>query len=144
MRVVNANDCDPQYLDAVADLERQSFADAWSAQSFAAERQAGRLWYAFEDERLVGYLVMWKIDCECEIANLAVDPACRRQGVGTALLTHALGCGATYFYLEVRISNIAARALYHKHGFVQYAVRKNYYRYPKEDALLLCREVSSC
>ena len=129
-----------EMLEQIVQIELESFSDPWSASSFIYESKAGRLFCLFEEERIAGYLVMWTIADECEIANLAVSAASRRRGVATAMLKYAFSCGAQRYFLEVRPSNTGARALYNKLGFREYARRKNYYHKPKEDAILLCRE----
>lgn len=77
------------------------------------------------------------------IANIAVDPKWRRQGLAGELLEvycRFAQAHLAFLTLEVRASNEAAIALYVKHGFVQAGVRKNYYQDPKEDALIMTRE----
>ena len=70
-------------------------------------------------------------------------PACRRQGVGTALLKIAImtaDVNSTEFIsLEVRESNAAAIALYEALGFEEMGRRKNFYRRPQEDALIMTK-----
>src|SRR5216683_3224520 len=81
---------------------------------------------------------------ELHINNLAVLPAYRRAGIGSALLTHVLDegarMGARRATLEVRRSNEAARQLYERFGFSVVGVRQGYYSNPVEDALVLWRE----
>ena len=83
---------------------------------------------------------------EGQICNVAVCPAFRRMGVGEALMAAqreiALSRGITVMMLEVRASNTAAQCLYEKLGFLQVGRRPNYYRNPKEDALILRKEWS--
>ena len=78
------------------------------------------------------------------INNLALRPQFRAQGIGTALLRHALaearGLGARRATLEVRASNDAARRLYGRLGFYVAGTRRNYYTSPVEDALILWRD----
>lgn len=78
---------------------------------------------------------------EGEILNVGVDPAYRRQGVGKALVSAGLELlrsrGARQVFLEVRESNVAARALYERFAFAEVSRRANYYRRPAEDAILL-------
>ena len=45
--------------------------------------------------------------------------------------------GAVQMSLEVRESNIGARKLYEKYGFMQEAVRRNYYENPVENACIM-------
>ena len=77
--------------------------------------------------------------------NLAVRPEARRHGIGLALVLHALAAavaqGARTALLEVRASNAAALAMYRKLGFVQKSVRKGYYSHPREDAVIMMREL---
>ena len=42
--------------------------------------------------------------------------------------------------LEVRASNVPAISLYEKLGFAEVGRRKNYYRNPREDALIMRKE----
>lgn len=129
-----------EHLPQVCAIERACFTDAWSEASLLQEIRAGRMLCAVEDDRVAGYIVAWQIADECEIVNLAVAPEQRRRGVARALLTTVLGWDAERFFLEVRAGNVPARALYAAHGFVQYGMRKNYYRNPTEDALLLYKD----
>jgi ribosomal-protein-alanine N-acetyltransferase len=130
-------------LAAVAAIERAAFADPWSLGNFRA-RLDDLFLIAAAGGEVAGYLVAWSVGPEAEILNLAVAPAARRRGTGRALLAEALArlgaAGVTSVYLEVRPSNAAARALYASAGFHEAAVRRDYYRAPREDALVLRRE----
>jgi [ribosomal protein S18]-alanine N-acetyltransferase len=80
---------------------------------------------------------------EVEILNVATDPGLRRRGVGSALLQALLGLPGRVLFLEVRESNIAARALYRAAGFSEEGRRKKYYPAlgtpagPREDAVVM-------
>ena len=78
---------------------------------------------------------------EGEILNLAVAEEARGVGIGTALLEASLawlaGRRVAKVYLEVRRSNAAAIAMYHRAGFATVSVRKDYYRMPAEDAVVM-------
>jgi len=90
---------------------------------------------------IVGYVVALEAADEGEILNLAVAPAGRRNGLGRALVQQILEVltarGVRQVYLEVRESNEPARALYAAHGFKEVGRRKQYYRRPVEDAIVL-------
>jgi ribosomal-protein-alanine N-acetyltransferase len=90
---------------------------------------------------IVGYVVALEAADEGEILNLAVAPAGRRNGLGRALVERILEAltarGVRQVYLEVRESNAPARALYAEHGFKEAGRRKQYYRRPVEDAIVL-------
>lgn len=76
---------------------------------------------------------------EFEVLNLAVAQEWRRQGVARALL-EAAGVGGGTWFLEVRESNRAARALYESIGFQEAGRRKQYYQNPVEDGIVLRRK----
>jgi len=82
----------------------------------------------------------------CQLDSIAVHPSVRRQGLGAALtrsiLHWAQENGARHFSLEVRASNAAAIALYHRLGLREEGRRPRYYADPQEDALLLGRAVT--
>lgn len=126
-------------------IERASFGDPWSDESFTrlvtVQREHIRI--AEVQGTVVGYWVGSRIDDEAELANLAVDPARRRSGVGGQLLDHFLKhVGAhqrTTVFLEVRASNVGAQELYMRRGFEPLHRRKGYYSHPTEDAVVMVR-----
>ena len=76
--------------------------------------------------------------------NVAVHPDWRRCGIGRKLIMQLIAQlrsrGSQCLKLEVRISNSGAVALYESLGFCKLGLRKNYYRNPREDALILGNE----
>ena len=143
-------------LAAMLRIEQASFADPWTVDSFATALSLDRMrvLVAESAERgrergdaaaeVLGYVVALVVGPEAEIADLAVAPEARRQGIGRALLEGSVAelraAGVRTVYLEVRESNRAARALYDAHGFESVGRRRRYYRSPVEDALVLKRE----
>jgi ribosomal-protein-alanine N-acetyltransferase len=134
-------------LDRVLTIERLSFTAPWSRRSFEnlLRRDDTSLWAAVADDAVVGYAVVWYVAGEAELGNLAVAPEWRRRGLGARLLEFAVERagerGVERIYLEVRVSNAAARELYEKHGFDQVGIRRRYYRSPVEDARVMCLEL---
>ena len=94
-----------------------------------------------ERGKVQGFVIGHVLDHECEIENLVVAADARRRGWGSklvqGLIDSASHVGVTAFFLEVRESNLAARALYNRAGFVENGRRKQYYREPEEDGILL-------
>jgi len=83
---------------------------------------------AENEGRLAGFAVARLLPPdEVEILNVATDPAVRRRGVGSALLQALLRLPGRVLFLEVRESNIAARALYTAAGFAEAGRRIKYY-----------------
>lgn len=132
----------------LADLEKICFSDPWSVSAFEYElKNPLSLWLvAVEDGEVLGYVGTQTVIDESDMMNIAVLPCCRRQGIAEkliAVLTSALvERGSKSLSLEVRVSNAPAIALYEKLGFVQVGRRPNYYRNPKEDALILRKEMA--
>ncbi len=134
-------------LDAIAVIEQASFGDPWSRKSFSESlaRDFVRVSVVEDGTGIAGYSVVWTSGEECELANLAVDPARRGAGLGArlmeALLAQAHADGAMVMFLEVRASNAAARQLYEARGFHEVGRRPMYYKNPSEDALVLRRDL---
>ena len=134
------------HVPQVAELERICFADPWSEKSVASELDnKWALWLvALDGDTVVGYIGSQTAVDETDVMNVAVHPDHRRQGIAEALIEKLVqelkARGSHALMLEVRASNAPAIALYEKLGFLQVGLRKNYYRNPKEDALILRKE----
>jgi [ribosomal protein S18]-alanine N-acetyltransferase len=132
-------------LDAVLSIERRVFSDPWSPDSFAPEFEDPYTWFHVAEigGAMVGYVVARIVAQQGEIANIAVDPAFQRTGLGGRLLdaavTAADAADCEAVWLEVRLSNEPARQLYASRGFELIGRRRGYYRTPVEDALVLRR-----
>ena len=136
------------HLDDAAAIERLSFTDPWTRGMFRSELQFPDTSYAraaVTDGRLVGYMLAVMIPDEAHLGNLAVHPDGRRQGVAQRLLDDLLAechrIGVRRVTLEVRESNENARKFYNKNEFIDIAIRKNYYRNPMEDAIVMLRSL---
>ena len=134
------------HVAQVAALERQCFADPWSEGSIASELDNPlSLWLVAEHNGAVcGYVGSQTVLDETDMMNIAMHPDCRRQGIAAALIEELVSRlkerGSHILRLEVRESNTPAIALYNSMGFIQLGIRKNYYRNPKENALILGKE----
>ena len=134
-----------EHIAAIAALERECFSSPWSEDALRAQlgRPSAVFLTACQGEEVLGYLGMDRVLDEGYIANVAVFPAHRREGVASALLSALIAYGEregmSFLTLEVRPSNLGARALYQAHGFQPVGERKNFYQNPAEDALLLTR-----
>ena len=134
----------PEDLDAVLQLERQAPTAAhWSRAQYEAILQPAapsRLCLVAASKEVQAFLVVQIAGPEWELENIVVAPAVRGQGLGTlllrALLERARQRHAHAVWLEVRVSNGAACALYRSCGFEPAGVRARYYREPEEDAAL--------
>lgn len=120
------------HLDRLLPIELQAHGHPWSRGNFADALKSG-YWgqVLLRDDQLLGYFVAMLIVDEFHLLNITVAPQAQRQGLGR-LLMEVLRCGAQAnacqsLWLEVRESNLAARALYQRQGFEQVGARKRYY-----------------
>ena len=136
-----------EHVTQVARLESVCFGSAaWSEKSVASELENKlALWLvALEGETVAGYVGSQTVLDETDMMNVAVHPDYRRQGIAEKLVLELVEAlkqrESRCLTLEVRASNAPAIALYEKLDFKQIGLRKNYYRNPKEDALILRKE----
>ncbi|WP_134704691.1 ribosomal protein S18-alanine N-acetyltransferase [Ammoniphilus sp. YIM 78166] len=131
-------------LDAVQEIECDTFTIPWSRQSFENELSNNHFAYYLVLEvqgKVAGYGGMWIIGDEAHITNIAIASAYRGQKWGEKLMVamklHAIRQGAMAMTLEVRVSNVIAQSLYQKLGFYNKGVRPRYYSDNGEDALIM-------
>ncbi len=131
-------------LSGAAALEALCFAEPWSAKSLEillGERGVG--FAVLLDGEVVAYGGMLTVLDEGQITNIAVSPSHRRKGFGRAILDaleeYALQNGIAFLSLEVRSSNMAARSLYSSCGWIEAGLRKNFYKFPAEDAVIMTK-----
>lgn len=95
--------------------------------------------------RVVGYAGLLFSGDDAHVTNIAVDPARRRQHIGTRLLLHvarhARHRGLGNLTLEVRVSNVGAQALYRQFGFAPVGVRRNYYENVEDAIVMWCHDI---
>ena len=131
--------------------ERGPETGGWSQADYLhlAEQPGGLILVAeletMDPPNVLGFAAYYRVIDEAELQNLAVHPEHRHQGLGSALLEEGskrlLQLGAKRIFLEVRTSNKPALELYFAMGFGMHSLRKDYYRAPQEDALVLAREL---
>ncbi len=131
-------------LEEVMAIEKASFSNPWSSQAFLSEleNRYSRVLVWEEAGAVKGYIIWRNILGEVHILNLAVAREHRKRGIASALLRRCFEVEgrASYFILEVRKSNQAAVRLYEKHGFRILGEKKDYYSFPREDALIMAKQ----
>ena len=136
----------PADLEQVLAVERQCYSHPWSAEFFLQELHSpfATVDLGWIDNQLGGYLCSWYLQGELHVLNLATAPAFRRRGIAGRLLGRALDQGSRRglekAFLEVRVSNEAAIALYRRLGFRTTFRRPGYYP-DGEDAFVMELEV---
>jgi len=150
----------PEFLTAVAELDKSCFGGIWSLDNYRQEMEspnsdllvvsltpapsaADRPSRTSSPPILVGVGCLWSILEEAHITLLAIAPNYQGQGLGQAMLYQLLFCAwqrqLEWATLEVRISNTPAISLYKKFGFQDVGRRRRYYQDTGEDALILWR-----
>ncbi|MFH1361966.1 MAG: ribosomal protein S18-alanine N-acetyltransferase [bacterium] len=127
-------------ISTVYEIEKLSFVAPKAESVFSEDQHKYLVGKEKEEEKVVGYIGVEKIAGETHIINMAVHPDYRRKGVGKKLIEAILN-DSDVFFLEVRISNVAAQKLYEKFGFKNVGTRKKYYQDNGEDAYIMRREV---
>lgn len=136
-----AEDC-----GTLAELDRQCNPAPWSAQQFqTALNSRFDTVKVLEHQAATAGFAVWQTICgESELHLIGIDPAVRRNGLASQLMNAWFQTASSEaierWFLEVRASNHAARALYEQYGFREYGRRKDYYPLPnggREDAVLM-------
>ena len=134
-------------LPSVMQIELATFTMPWGEPTFRGllRRKDSDLLVAEVKGAVAGYAVFWAVLDQGELGNVAVDEAWRGQGIGrklvAAVLELAADRGVREIFLEVRKSNVQAQELYRDFGFDEVGHRRNYYLQPREDALVMKKEL---
>jgi len=139
----------PADLERVGSIERDTFTMPWSEGTFSdllRRRDAACLVAELANAGPVGYAVFWWAAGEGELGDIAVWKPYRNAGIGSRLVAEVLSGaadrGVRRLFLEVRDTNRAAQALYRRYGFRVVGRRPDYYRDPREDAIVMVRTLA--
>lgn len=125
-----------------AELEKRCFSSPWEFEEYekSRQREGFSCLCAYTDGEFSGFLMAFHVLDECHLLDIATEEKFRRRGIGAALIRELMKRAGekdgSVIYLEVREKNQAARGLYEKLGFVPVGKRKDYYKYPTDDAVL--------
>ena len=145
MNSITIHEMKREHLDSLVELEKICFSQPWSYKSLEEEltNDTAYFYVAMIGDEVVGYIGLYIVCESCFVTNVAVFPQYRNQGIATALIRRAFltatAHGTDFISLEVRKSNTAAISLYKSLHFEEMGLRKNYYRNPPEDALIMTR-----
>ncbi len=131
-------------LPEILALENELFPESpWPREEFLYEMNDNPFSFLFvevQDGVIAGYLDYWIMYENAQLCNIGVRTSYKRRGIGRKLLNYCIEqaqiAGCEYLSLEVRKSNTPAIRLYESAGFIDAAVRKNYYE-DGEDARLM-------
>ena len=131
-------------ISIIAEMECRCFHDPWTEEMLADTLRfpVYHCFLAEEGGQVCGYCCLILVCEDAEVGNIAVDAPFRGKGMGKALMEamhdRAKERGATQCFLEVRVSNENAIALYKKFGYESYGIRARYYE-DGEDAMVMKR-----
>jgi len=138
-----------KYIDIIYKLEMKIFTDPWTKKMIKGEFN-NKLAVVLgvintKTKELVGYSFLFNVYDEIHINNIALKNNYRKKGMGKKLLDYIINYGKENNFsritLEVRESNEGALKLYYKNGFILISKRTDYYSNPKEDALILMKNL---
>lgn len=132
-------------IPRIASLERDIFSGPWREE--ALELFFGGDGFCIvcrEGDEMLGYCTVLTVLDEMQIINVATDSRHRRRGIASlvvrAVLEEGRSRGLRSASLEVRESNLAAISLYTELGFESVGIRRNFYKEPRENALVMIRK----
>ncbi len=129
-------------IPKISEMEKRYFGQPWSAEGIRHYFDEGLALFivARDEKETVGYACVACAADEGDLVSIAVDEDYRQKGIAAELLDIACGElkkeGVSKLFLEVRESNVPARKLYEKRGFLEAGRRRGFYSNPKEDAVL--------
>ena len=138
----------PEMLDEAAEIERLCFSEPWSPEAllYMCKSPNTHAVAVIIDGRLAAYGGCEFVLDEASIVNIATHPDFRRRGCASAIIDaleeFLSSKNVQNIFLEVRVSNMPARTLYEGKGFRTVGTRKNYYRFPTEDAAVMLKTIS--
>lgn len=134
-------------IEPIVEIEQDAFGPtAWTPAQFWGElAQPTRAYVVAESaDRVVGYAGLFVLAPDADVQTIAVAPGHRGRGTGRRLLDWLMGTardrGATRMMLEVKSDNDRARTVYRQAGFVDLALRRDYYG-PGRDAVIMRAEL---
>ncbi len=135
-----------EHLPNIAILESKTFDEPWSEKALELFLNENAFCVAcFEDDGLASYCTVMTVLDEAQIINVATDDKYKRRGCGSAVISFVLEeCARRALNtvsLEVRESNIPAIALYKSFGFSAEGKRKDFYKNPRENALVMIKNL---
>ncbi len=138
----------PEMLGEASEIEKLCFSEPWSPEAllYMCKSPNTHAVAVIIEGRLAAYGGCEFVPPEANIVNIATHPDFRRRGCAAAVIDSLeeflSSKGVDSIFLEVRASNAPARALYEGKGFAVVGVRKNYYRFPTEDAEVMLKTIS--
>ncbi len=135
-------------VEQIAALNQEDASVSLSSMILEAELRnpLARLLLAKRQERLVGLCDVHFLRDTAQINAVYVRRDCRRQGIGTALLSRAIKLAAERDCIDLRLNvrsvNAAAFRFYEQLGFHRQGYKWGFYVDPGDDAIVMQREIA--
>ncbi len=131
-----------EHIKDILKIEQLCFSVPWGENELCEElnNQCAKFYVAIKEKKVVGYVGLYVVCNEGDVARVAVLPEYRRYGIAKALLEKSFKDELNSVFLDVRESNVPAKELYKSLGFEEIGIRKNYYSNPAENAVLMKKE----
>ena len=135
-----------EHLEQILSIERSSFSRPWSECHFKSDlnNKISVNWVYLNNIQVRGYLFGWHVMDEYHLNNIAVAKRFRENGAAINLLKNMVSylndIKVKSVLLEVSSSNLPARKLYEKMGFLPQGEREDYYT-KGDDAVLYTLEI---
>ncbi|MDR0947648.1 MAG: ribosomal protein S18-alanine N-acetyltransferase [Ruminococcus sp.] len=127
-------------IDFLTEIEKHCFSDPWNRDTLIYSIDNDIVFILKADEKPLGYIICQSVLDEMTVLRIGVLPEFRRSGYAEKLLRFITEkSDIAVCFLEVRKKNTAARKLYEKVGFKSIGERKNYYKEPADDAVIMIK-----
>ncbi len=131
-------------LAVISQIEPTLYSHPWTVGNFKDSLHSGySAWVMEIAGNIAGYALVMMVLDEAHLLNISVAQAYQGQGLGRTLLLYMIEISqrhqAANMFLEVRVSNHKAIALYESMGFCEIGLRRHYYptKTGREDAVLM-------
>ena len=135
-----------EHLSLVANIEQMVFSEPWSEKSLElCLTEKAFCLCCFEGDALASYCTVITVLDEAQIINVATSKEYRKMGCAKAVIEavflECLKREINLISLEVRESNFPAISLYQSLGFTVEGKRKDFYKNPRENALIMIKNL---
>lgn len=134
----------PNDIDSILVIENESFKNPFSKENLLyeiSENPVSNFYILESEQQVIGFIDYWVTFDSATIDQIAIKKSERNKGFASFLLNSAINLlkesgEISFFTLEVRKSNAAAKALYKKFGFKEITIKSKYYD-DGEDAIYM-------
>ena len=151
--MVTINFAKTEHLTLISEFEHNTFGhEAYSYDALSEMlkdnyllKNNDNIFEISNEDDLIGYVIFHVSDDFTDIYKIFIRDNDKRKGYATMLINKVIEISKRYnspkIMIEVRSKNEEAICFYKKNDFNQISVRKDYYKEPTDDALILERSL---